>query len=319
MDDDVKRLLELEAEVILKVRDGLEKEIEEAARICYSCKGRVIVTGLGKSGIIGRKIAGTLSAIGISSYFVHASEAAHGDLGVVTEDDVVIAISKSGRTEELLCIVPQLKRLGVKLIVVTSDKNSPLAEQANLVVPIPVEREGEPFGIIPTTSSVAVLAFGDALAVMLMKMCGFDKSKLAVVHPAGNIGKMLKPVNEIMHKGKEIPIVDESATLMSAIIEMTSKKLGVTLIARNENKLVGIYTDGDIRRTLQRNPQENLLQRKVIEFATLNPKTIGPTVIVEEAIYIMEKNKITSLPVVDPDNTILGIVHLHDLLQLKTV
>ncbi|MGB9562049.1 MAG: KpsF/GutQ family sugar-phosphate isomerase, partial [bacterium] len=260
-----------------------------------------------------------LASIGIASYFVHAGEAAHGDLGIVTEDDVVIAFSKSGRTEELLCLIPQLKRLGVKLIVVTAEPQSPLAEQANLVVPIPVEKEGEPFGIIPTTSAVAMLAFGDAIAVHLMKMCGFDKNKLAVVHPAGNIGRMLKPVSEIMHKGDEIPIVDESATLIAAIIEMTSKKLGVTLIARNGDELVGIYTDGDIRRTLQRNPADNLLNRKVIEFATLNPKTIPPTTIVEEAIYIMEKNKITSLPVVSPDNKILGIVHLHDLIQLKTV
>jgi len=319
MDPDVKKLLEHESKAILNIANTLGDELEKAAEMCYNCAGRVIVTGIGKSGIIGRKIAATLASVGTASYFVHSSEAAHGDLGVVTEDDIVIALSKSGRTEEVLCLIPQIKRLGVKLIVITADPGSPLAQQADLVLNIHIDDDSEPLGIIPTTSAVAMLAVGDALAVLLMKKRGFERAHLATVHPAGNIGRMLKPVSEIMHKGNEVPIVDENASLMTAIIEMTSKKLGVTLIARNGNILKGIFTDGDIRRTLQRNPDENILKCPIMRFATPNPKTIPPSTLVEHAIFVMEKNKITSLPVVDAENKILGIVHLHDLLQLKTV
>ena len=319
MDSDALDLLELEAQAILRLREKLDGVIEELAELCYNCSGRIIVIGLGKSGIVGRKLAATLASVGTSSYFVHASEAAHGDLGIITPDDIVIALSKSGRTEEILTIIPSIKRLGIKLVVFTADAISPMAKEADLVIDIGVDSTEELFGFIPTASTIATMAAGDVLALLLMKKRGIDKRKFANFHPGGNLGKLLKPVGEIMHKGEEIPRVGREATLMEGLIEMSTKRLGVTLIVENDNTLVGIYTDGDIRRTIQNNPDTRLFSEPLINYATLSPKCISPHKLVDEAILIMEKNKITSLPVLDEEKKVIGLVHLHDLLSIKVI
>ncbi len=319
MDSDALNLLRLEAKAILRLRRKLEGVIDELAELCYNCRGRIIVTGLGKSGIIARKLAATLASVGTSSYFVHAAEAAHGDLGIITTDDIVIALSKSGRTEELLALIPNLKRLGVKLVVFTADATSPLAREAHLVVDIGVDSTEEFLGFLPTTSAIATMAAGDVLVLLLMKKSGIDKRKFANFHPGGTLGKLLKPVSEIMHKGEEIPKVGTEATLMEGLIEMSSKKLGVTLIVEADGRLAGIYTDGDIRRTVQKNPRPELFSSPLLNYATRSPKYISPDILVDEAILIMEQNKITSLPVLDRERKVIGLVHLHDLISLKVI
>jgi len=319
MDKDIIQLLETEAEIILGLKSKLEGIIDDMTSICCECNGRVIVSGLGKSGIVGRKISATLASIGIPSYFVHAGEAVHGDLGIITKDDVVIALSKSGQTSELITIIPQLKRLGATIIAITADKNSTLAKLSDLVVDIGVSDDQELYGFLPTSSCIATMAVGDALALSIMKRQGIDKRKFATFHPGGNLGKMFREVSSVMHKEKEIPKVDKNDTLMQAFIQMTEKKLGVTLVVENKDKLLGIYTDGDIRRTLQNNPDSDIFNMPIIQFATLDPKTIQSNKLVESAVWMMEKAKITSLPVVDKQNKLCGLVHLHDLLSLKIV
>ncbi|MBN1755262.1 KpsF/GutQ family sugar-phosphate isomerase [bacterium] len=313
---EVWELLNQEAEAIKALIGRIDEPLLKAAKLCLECEGRVIVTGLGKSGLIGRKIAATLASTGTPSFFLHATEASHGDLGMVTDKDLVIVISKSGSTDEVICLIPEFKRLGVKLIAVTAEPRSLLAENSEVVLNINVREEGEPYGLIPTTSAIVSLAVGDALAVLLMLRKNIRKEDFGKLHPAGNLGRLLTPVGKIMHTGTEIPIVSPDASIKEGILEMTSKKMGVTLICE-DRLLLGIFTDGDIRRTIQNSGEDNIMKDKLIEHATCNPKSITSETLVEEAVYIMEKNKITSLPVLDSEKKLIGIVHLHDILQRK--
>ncbi|MBN2542229.1 KpsF/GutQ family sugar-phosphate isomerase [bacterium] len=311
-------LLHKESEAITTLIGNIEQDLENAAKLCIECNGRIIVTGLGKSGLIGRKIAATLASTGTPSFFIHAGEASHGDLGMVTEEDLVMIISKSGSTDEVIRLIPFFKRLGVKIIAICSDEHSLLAKNSDVLLNIRVTEEGEPFGLIPTTSAVVSCAVGDALAVLLMVRKNVKKEDFGHLHPAGNIGKLLTKVEKIMHSGKEIPVVPSTASFKEGLIEMTTKKLGVTLVTE-EGKLLGIFTDGDIRRAIQNCGDDNIMNHKLIDYVTRSPKSITPGTLTEEAVYIMEKNKITSLPVVGDNDEIMGIVHLHDILQRKIV
>ena len=320
MERTVENLLREEASAILSLIGRIDSTLDAASELIYSTKGRVIFIGLGKSGIVARKISATLSSTGTSSFFIHAAEAAHGDLGMVTENDTVVFVSKSGKTKEILRLIEPLKRLGVKIISITSDAESELAQMSDVHIDTGVKKEACPFGIIPTTSSVATLAVGDALTVSLILKKGITPERLALTHPAGNIGKMLTRVGELMHKGEDIPIVPKDAPLSEAIMEMTTKKLGHTLLVDKDEKLFGIFSDGDLRRTIQSHIGEaKFLMKPISLFATLSPKSISGDVLAYEAVRIMEENKITGLPIVDKQNRVKGFVHLHDLLRAKVV
>ncbi|RKZ30308.1 hypothetical protein DRQ36_06020 [bacterium] len=316
-DKAITDLLLAESDAIRALVGRIEAPLLKAADICLSCRGRIIVTGMGKSGLIGRKIAATLASTGTASFFIHAAEALHGDLGTVTEDDCAIVISKSGNTAEVKELIPPLKRLGVKIIAITGEPESPLGEEAEIILDIGVSEEAEPIGVVPTTSTVAMLAVGDALATALMVKRGFTKHDFAAFHPAGNLGHLLKRVSEVMHSGDTIPVISPGATVLEGIVAMSEGRLGHVIIAENEHCLA-IFADGDLRRTLQAHPHENLVSMPLMEFATCEPKTIAPDAIVEEAIRIMETHKITALPVIE-EGRLVGIVHLHDLLESKVV
>ena len=313
----ITELLEGESAAIANLIGRIEKPIIEAADICMNCRGRVIVSGLGKSGLVGRKIAATLASTGTSSIFIHAAEALHGDLGMVGEGDCAILISKSGSTPEVLQLIPPLKRLGIALIAITSEMDSPLAKEADLVLNIGVSPEAEPIGIVPTTSTIATMAIGDALAVSLMTRRGFTKKDFAQFHPGGNLGHLLKKVSEVMHTGESLPLVGPSANLMEGILVMSAKRLGHVIIAE-DGHLLGIFSDGDLRRALQAHPHEDIVNLPLSRFATMNPIVIASNAIVEEAVRLMELRKITALPVID-NGQLVGILHLHDILESRVV
>ncbi len=317
MKNAVTELLISESEAIGALVGRIEAPILKAADLLYNCKGRVIVMGLGKSGLIGRKIAATLSSTGTSSFFIHAADALHGDLGTVTELDCVLFLSKSGNTGEVLSLLPPIKRLGVSIIAITSEPASELGKEADVVLDIGVSSEAEPIGIVPTTSTTVMLAVGDALAVALMIRRGFTREAFAQFHPGGNLGHLLRHVSEVMHTGKAVPIVGPEATVLEGIVVMSAERLGHVIVA-GENRVIGIFSDGDLRRMLQAHPHEDVVGMPIIDFCTRNPKVIGPDAIVEEAIRMMETSKISALPVVERDK-LLGLVHLHDLLENKVV
>jgi len=315
--DAVTELLKAEANSITSLIGHIEEPLWQAVDLCLSCRGRLIVVGLGKSGIIGRKIAATLTSTGSSSFFIHAGEALHGDLGTVTEHDCAIMISKSGNTEEILRLIPFLMRMGVKIIAITAGNDSILAQKADVVLDIRVTEEAEPIGLVPTTSTTATMAVGDALAVALMVKKGFTLEDFAAVHPAGNIGNLLRRVSEVMHSEDNIPKVGRDANLLEGIVEMSAQRLGHVLVVEGR-KCLAILSDGDLRRTLQKHAHEDIANLPIIQEATQNPKSVGPHEMVEEAMRIMETNKITALPVID-DGILVGIIHLHDLLESKVV
>jgi len=288
----VLSLLEHESSGISALREQAD-EIIRAAEICASCRGRIIVTGLGKSGIVARKIASTLTSIGASAVFLHPTEALHGDLGILSENDVTICISKSGRTEELEFLLSYFKRWGLPIISITAERNSSLSEQSDVAIILPTSEEGEPLGIIPTTSVITSIAVGDAIVSVLVKMLEITKERFRKFHPGGSLGHRLTKVSELMHTGDEVPVVSPDATLRDAIVEITRKKLGTTLVMQGE-KLVGILTDGDVRRA------------------------IHPDALAEEALHIMESNAITSL-VILKGNLVVGFLHIHDILQRRIV
>ena len=308
-----KRVLEIEAKAIKRLLQSIDENFSEAVELILSCKGRVIVTGVGKSGIIGKKISATLSSTGTPSLFLDPVEAVHGDLGMVLENDVVLAISNSGETEEINKLLPFFKKTGNKVIAFTGEKNSTLAKKSNVVINIGVEEEACPLGLAPTASTTATLAMGDALAVALLDKRGFNKKDFVRLHPGGTLGKrlMLK-IEDVMRTGEEMPSVPENVTIMEAIKEITEKKQGFTTVIDKKGKLAGIITDGDLRRAIQRNVDFN--HQKAKEVMTLNPKTIEKEKLVAEAVEKMEQSSITSLVITDEDNNPIGIVHLHDLL-----
>lgn len=311
-----KETLKIEANAILNLINSIDDNFVKAVNLLYSCKGRVIVTGMGKSGLVGRKIASTLASTGTPAFFLHPAEGRHGDIGMVVKEDCLILISNSGETEELIRILPIMKRIGAKLITMTGDLNSSLAKNSDVIINISIKEEACPFGLAPTASTTATLAIGDALAIALLKKRNFKEEDYALFHPGGSIGrKLLVKVEDIMRTGNDIPVVNDRVYMKEAIIEMTTKKMGCTLIVDKKGVLAGIITDQDLRRILEK--EHNIFKKKVMEIMTKNPQTIKKDELVARAIRITEEKSISTLIVVDDNKKPIGIVHLHDLLKVN--
>lgn len=321
---DVKALiteeLTKEANAILKMASRLdESSVQQAFRLLFECKGKVVLTGLGKTGIIARKISATLASTGTPSIFLHAAEGIHGDLGMIQDTDVVIAVSNSGSGSELLQIIPFLKLIGAPLIAFTGKMDSPLAEDADVVLDCSVSNDSDALGMIPTSSTTVSLALGDAFAIALLKSHNFSIRDFARFHPGGVIGKkLLLKVQDLMHQGDELPLVGENATMSQAILIMTSGKLGCVAVTDVRGKLLGIITDGDLRRQLQIHPEE-LLKQRVKLCMTANPKSLKPNDLAVTALKFMEDHSITMLPIVDDDAIVVGMLHTHDLIRAGVV
>ncbi|MCK4311776.1 MAG: KpsF/GutQ family sugar-phosphate isomerase [Candidatus Cloacimonetes bacterium] len=314
----VKKELNLEAEAINKIAERIDENIIKAIDILYNCKGKVVVTGMGKTGIIARKIAATLSSTGTTSIFLHAAEGIHGDLGILQKDDVVIAVSTSGNTQELISIIPFIKFMKIPIISITGNKQSQLAKNSDVVIDCYVPKEYEPFGLVPTASTTVTLAIGDAIAVALLKKRDFKETDFAKFHPGGTIGKkLIYKVDDLMHTGDKNPIVENNVKMDKVILEMTSKGLGCTNVIDENGKLVGIVTDGDLRRFLAKGITD--LNVLVLEAMTVNPKSVNPETLAVDALNLMEENKITMLPVVDKENIPVGMLHMHDLIDAGVV
>jgi len=308
-----KEVLQIEAEGILGVVDRLDNNFVKMVDLIYACKGRVILTGIGKSGIVARKIVATLNSTGTPSLFLHPVEAMHGDLGMVSADDVVITLSSSGETDELNMLIPSIKRIGCPLIAFTGQVDSTLGRQSDIAIDVGVEREACPLGLAPTASTTALLAVGDALAVTLIRKRKFKSSDFKRFHPSGSLGQHLSvKVQEIMLTGNKVPKVPKGQTMRHVIQEINRMQLGAALVVERDNILVGIVTDGDIRRCLM--SQERIYDRPVQEVMTRDPKTLGPNSLASQALSIMEKHEITVLPIVNPVQKVRGILHLHDIL-----
>lgn len=313
--DLAKEVLQIEADSVLKLKERINENLENAVSEIIKSKGRVIVTGMGKSGHIGRKIAATLTSTGTPAYYLHPAESTHGDSGIITRDDVVIAISNSGETNELLNLLPLIKRFEVPLIVFSGNKNSTLGKCADIYFDISVEKEACPLGKAPTASTTATLAMGDALAICLLKKRGFSTEDFLLYHPSGTLGKgILYVVKDLMLKDKsKLPIVHENDTFLETVDLISKKKLGCALVVDKDNKLKGLLTDGDIRRILLRYPDISILRIK--DVMTINPKTISPDDMASKALAYMEKYSITALAVCDENNVPSGLLHIHDLLR----
>lgn len=311
--DQVKDVLKIEAQGILDLVDRIGPEIEEAAQMILKAKGRVIITGMGKSGLVGRKISSTLSSTGTPSFFLHPAEAIHGDLGMVTADDIILTISNMGRTAEINTLIPLFKRMGTKIISFTGDIHSPMARESDVIIDVGVEREACPMGLAPTASTTATLAMGDALAVVLIHLRRFSKKDFKRFHPGGSLGERLSiKVKEVMLTDAHIPMVILGANIGQAIREIDSKGIGATIIVDKDKKLKGIITDGDLRRALAKQKDIHLFE--VEEIMSPAPKTIDEDITAAEALGIMELNAITHLIILDKEKRVKGIVHLHDLL-----
>lgn len=311
-------VFDIEAKAILKLKDSLGIEFDKAIDILYNTKGKVIITGMGKSGLIGKKIAATLTSTGTPSYFLHPAESTHGDSGIITRDDVVIAISNSGETQELLNLLPLIKRFGVQIISMTGNMESTLAKAGNVVLNIAVEKEACPLGKAPTASTTATLAMGDALAVCLLKKRGFTEEDFLIYHPGGALGKGIKfHVEDLMLK-ENLPIADENMLFTDLIKLISEHKLGMAIITDDAGRLSGILTDGDIRRVVVKYSSD-ITHLKAKEVMTINPKTVAQQDFAASALHLMEKYSITALAVVDDDNKPIGVVHIHDLLKAGVV
>ena len=316
-----KNVLKIEAEAILELIPRLDEEFEQALRMILDCRGRVVITGMGKSGLIGRKISATLASTGTPSFFLHPAEGVHGDLGMVTENDVVIALSNSGETAELLQILPSVRRIGAKLIALCGEGNSTLSKAADIFLNAKVQKEACPLGLAPTASTTAALAFGDALAISLQSLREFTADDFAVFHPGGSLGrKLLLTVNDVMHKGADNPLVEQNKTMREALFIITDKGLGAVTVVDENGMMQGVLTDGDVRRGLEKGYE--FLDRAVKELMTKTPKTITKEKLAAEALHIMEKNQprpITVLPVVDKDKKAVGLLHMTDLVRQGVV
>ena len=309
-----KEVLEIEANSILRLKENIGEEFDKAIDFLYNCKGRVIVTGMGKSGIIGKKIAATMSSTGTPAYFLHPAESTHGDSGVITKNDVIIAISNSGETQELMNLLPLIKRFGCPLIGMSGNINSTLGKTSDVILDISVEKEACPLGKAPTASTTATLAMGDALAVCLMEKKGFTKEDFLMYHPSGKLGKGLTyKVKDLMITGERMPIVKDSDSFTEVIKIISEYKLGMAMIVNSNNELTGVLTDGDIRRTIIKHGNTSNLAVK--EVMTINPKRITSDAYAASALNLMEKYSITALAVVDENNTPAGVIHVHDLLR----
>ncbi|WP_234421637.1 KpsF/GutQ family sugar-phosphate isomerase [Azoarcus communis] len=313
-----RRVLEIEAAAVAALAGRLGTEFEQAVALILQSPGRVIVTGIGKSGHIARKLAATLASTGTPAYFVHAAEAAHGDLGMITEDDVVIALSNSGASDELMMIVPQVKRRGTRLIAMTGKPNSPLAREADVHLDAAVSEEACSLNLAPTASTTAALALCDALAVALLDARGFGEEDFARSHPGGSLGRrLLTHVRDVMRAANRVPVVAEAAPLNEALLAMTRGGMGMTAIASSDSKIAGIFTDGDLRRALERGI--DFRTSVLADVITRNPHSIGPDALAAEAAEMMERLRISQLLVIDDNGALAGALTTHDLMQAKVI
>ena len=305
------KTIESEIDTIRRLKDSVRAEnLTKALDFMQNSKGRIIITGMGKSGHIGRKIAASLASTGTPSFFVHPAEASHGDLGMITEDDVVIAISNSGESRELIDILNYCKRFGIKLIAITKNSESSLGKAGDVVLELPNNGEACPLGLAPTSSTTATLVLGDILTIGMIERKGFSKEDFNDRHPGGKLGSILKRVSDLMHVGQEMPILDENANMQAVLLEMTSKRLGCVGFVNQAGDLTGILTDGDLRRCLS----AKILEKKAVDLMTRNPKTISPNAMTAEALKIMHDKKITNLFVLENKKPV-GVIHIHDLLN----
>ena len=319
-----KEVLNIEATGIVSLIDRLDDHFIQAIELLYNCRGKVVVTGLGKSGLVCRKIAATFSSTGTPSFFLHAGDANHGDMGMIMEGDVVLAVSNSGETEEILTLIPTLKRIGVRIVAMTGNHDSTLSRAADVVLDAGVTEEACPLGLSPTASTTAALALGDALAVILLEKKGFKEEDFALRHPGGILGrKLLLRVEDLMHRDGDVPLVGEETLMKEAILVITSKRLGVTGVTDKRGDLIGVITDGDLRRGLQAHG-DGILSKRAEEIMTLKPRSIEKDALASQALARMEENlprPITSLFVVEKpgDRVPVGILHIHDLLKAGIV
>ncbi|HEY9466919.1 MAG TPA: KpsF/GutQ family sugar-phosphate isomerase, partial [Vicinamibacterales bacterium] len=311
------KALQTEAAAILALVDRLDGTFERAVALLLECRGRVIVTGIGKSGIICQKIAATFASTGTPAFFLHPAEAIHGDLGVLQADDVILALSYSGETEELLRLLEAIKRLGARLVAITGDCQSSLGKAADVTLDCRVSEEACPLNLVPTASTTAALALGDALAMTLLVAKGFKQEDFASLHPGGKLGKKLMRVEQLMHAGDQTPVVRVDTVMPEIIYEMSSKGLGMSCVVDDARHLVGIITDGDLRRHMSNGT--NILSRRAADVMTRRPVTIAPDMLATQALHVLEQRKITSLVVVNAANVVQGVVHLHDLWRTQMI
>lgn len=306
-----RRVLEIEARAVADLASRLDDSFDRAVALLLGCSGRIIVTGMGKSGIVCQKIAATLSSVGIPAYFMHPADAIHGDLGMIVRGDVLLAISNSGETGETVRLLEVVRRLGASIVAMSGDPHSTLARHADVHLNAGVDREACPLDLVPTASTTAAMAMGDALAVACYESKGLSPAQFALYHPGGRLGRKVLEVKHVLHGGDDLPSVPATASVAEAVAEMSAKKLGMTCVDDGHGRLVGILTDGDLRRRLLR--VERPLDGGVADAMTEGPVTIGPAALATEALRIMEERKITSIPVVDESGRLLGVVQIHDL------
>jgi arabinose-5-phosphate isomerase len=311
-----RRVLKVEAQAIQDVLARLDASFEKAVGILFACKGRVVVSGMGKSGLIGRKISATLSSTGTPSFFLHPAEALHGDLGMLARGDAMLAVSYGGETQEIIQLLEALKRLEMPLVTLTGCVQSTLAQASEVVLDVSVKEEACSLNLAPTASTTVAMAVGDALAVSLLEKRNFRHDDFAALHPAGRLGKKLLRVEHLMHSGDALPRVAPHAAMPDVFHEMSAKGLGMTTVLEADGRLAGILTDGDLRRLMEKH-RGAVLEMRAVDGMTKNPQTIGPRVLASEALNLMEKKKITSVVVVDEAKRVLGVVHLHDLWTLE--
>jgi arabinose-5-phosphate isomerase len=312
-----RKVLQTEAAAILALVDRLDGAFEQAVALLLDCRGRVIVTGIGKSGIICQKIAATFASTATPAFFLHPAEAIHGDLGVLQADDVIVALSYSGETDELLRLLETIKRLGARLIAITGDCQSTLGKAADVTLDCRVSEEACPLNLVPTASTTAALALGDALAMTLLVAKGFKQEDFASLHPGGKLGKRLMRVDQLMHSGDQTPVVRTDTSMPDVIYEMSRKGLGMSCVVDDAHHLLGIITDGDLRRHMTNGT--NILSRRASDVMTRRPVTVSPETLAPEALHVLEQRKITSIVVVDVANVVQGVVHLHDLWRTQMI
>jgi len=316
--DTARRVLRIEAQAIHDVMARLDGAFERAVELLFASKGRVAVTGMGKSGIVGRKISATLSSTGTPSFFLHPAEALHGDLGMLAAGDVMLAVSYGGETREIIELLDALKRMEIKLVVLTGNSKSTIAQASEIVLDVSVNQEACSLNLAPTASTTVAMAVGDALAVALLEKRDFRHDDFAALHPAGSLGKRLLRVEKVMHAGDKVPRVAPDTPMAQVFHEMSAKKLGMTTVVNADGTLAGILTDGDLRRLMEKHGGA-VVDMKLADCVTRNPQTVGPDVLASEALTLMEKRRITCVIVVDQQRRVLGVVHLHDLWGLQLV
>ena len=307
-------VIETEARALSSLVERVDDRFAAACRLMLACRGRVVVTGMGKSGHVARKIAATLASAGTPAFFVHPGEASHGDLGMITESDMVIALSNSGETDEILTILPIIKRLGIPFVTLTGNDNSRLASEAGVNIDVSVEQEACPLGLAPTASTTAALAMGDALAIALLEARGFSAEDYARSHPGGRLGRrLLLHIGDVMHTGTEVPRVSAGETVSSALVEMTRSRLGMTAVVDASDRVLGVFTDGDLRRAIE--SDVDMKRTRIDEVMTRNCVTVAPEMLAAQAVHLMQQHAISSLPVVDDSMRLVGALNMHDLLR----